>query len=377
MTGERTYLDYNATQPLRPEARAAMLAAMDVFGNPSSVHAEGRAARAIVEGAREKVARLVNARSGEVIFTSGATEANCFAFGGRPWGAVLFGDAEHSAVLAPARRLEVSRTEMPCREDGVQDISGAAAWAAELGRGATPAFASLSLANGETGVLQPVAEFVAALAPFDVVVHTDAAQAAGRITIDFATLGVSLMSLSAHKMGGPKGIGALIVRDGTPLNPLLVGGGQERRRRAGTEDLIGIAGFGAAAEAALRDLDQNRSIAALRDGLEASLTRNVPGSIVVGARAARLPNTTLVAMPGKAAETLVIKLDLAGVAVSAGAACSSGKVGVSHVLQAMAVRDDIARGSIRVSLGAATTREDVEKFVAAFSAATGQPAMAA
>lgn len=377
MTTPRTYLDHNATQPLRAEARAAMIAAMDRFGNPSSVHAEGRAARAIVEAAREQVAALVNAKPGEVVFTSGATEANALALGGRAWRAVLVGNAEHAAVLAPARRLTTALTELPCRANGVQDISGAEAWASQLPASEAAAFASLGLANGETGVVQPVAELAAALAPFGAVVHSDAAQVAGRIRIDFNALGVSLMSVSAHKMGGPKGVGALIVRDGTQLDALFVGGGQEKRRRAGTESVVAIAGFGAAADAARRALDQVPAIAALRDGLEAAILRNTPEAIVIGAGVERLANTSLISMPGKTAETLVIKLDLAGFAVSAGAACSSGKVASSHVLEAMRVAPEIARGAVRVSLGPDTTAEDIERFVAAWTAATGTAALAA
>ena len=377
MTTPRTYLDHNATQPLRAEARTAMVAAMDRFGNPSSVHAEGRAARAMMEAAREQVAALVNAKPGEVVFTSGATEANALAIGGRSWSAVLIGNAEHAAVLAPARRLTVAQAELPCRADGVQDISGAEAWALRLPKSDSAAFASLAMANGETGVVQPVAELSAVLAPFGVVVHCYAAQAAGRMPVHFHTLGVSLMSVSGHKMGGPKGVGALIVRDGTPLDALLVGGGQEKRRRAGTENVVAIAGFGAAAEAARRELEEAPKIAALRDSLEEQILRNTPGAHVIGADAERLANTSLIAMPGKTAETLVIKFDLAGFAVSAGAACSSGKVASSHVLEAMGVAPEIARGAVRVSLGPGTTAGDIERFVAAWSAATGTAALAA
>jgi cysteine desulfurase len=377
MTGRRVYLDCNATQALRAEARAAMLSAMDVVGNPSSVHAEGRAARAVVETAREQVAALVNAKPGEIIFTSGATEANALAFSGRPWRSVLVGNAEHVSVLAPARRLDAPRTELSCSRDGVQDLTAAEAWIAALPDGSDPALASLALANGETGVLQPVAELVELCASHGIVVHSDAVQAAGRIPLDFAALGLGLMSLSAHKMGGPKGAGALVVRDGVPLDALFAGGGQERRRRAGTENIAGIAGFGAAAEAAHRDLSDMARIRALRDGLEAELKRITPECIILGAAAERLPNTTLVAMPGKHAETLVIKLDLAGMAVSAGAACSSGKVGTSHVLDAMGLDPAITRAAVRLSIGRETTLEDLMRFAGAWQAAAGQPAMAA
>jgi cysteine desulfurase len=377
MTAPRTYLDHNATEPLRPEARAAMLVALEVFGNPSSIHGEGRAARAIVEAAREQVARLVNARPGEIVFTSGATEANATAIGGRRWGALLYGNCEHLAILAATRRIDGPRLEMPCGASGVQDISAAADWVARQPQAEAPVFASLAIANGETGVLQPVADLTAALAAYSVVVHSDAAQAAGRVPVDFSALGLSLMSLSAHKMGGPKGVGVLVVRDGTPLDPLITGGGQERRRRAGTENVIAIAGFGAAAEAARRDLDLAQRIAALRDGLEARLRRSSPESVVIAGESPRLPNTTLVSLPGKLAETLVIKLDLAGFAVSAGAACSSGKVGTSHVLEAMGLPAEVARGAVRISLGRGTTAEDVERFSAAWAAMAGTAALAA
>lgn len=377
MTGQRVYLDFNATEPLRTEARAAMLAAMDVIGNPSSVHAEGRAARAVVETAREQVAALVHAKPGEVVFTSGATEANAHALTGRAWRAVLVGNAEHASVLAPARRLDVPRTELPCRADGVQEIAAVEEWIASQPEGSAPAFASIALANGETGVLQPVAELAALCEPHGVVVHSDAVQAAGRVPVDFDALGLGLMSLSAHKMGGPKGAGALVVRDGLPLDAFLAGGGQERRRRAGTENIIGIAGFGAAAAAARCDLEEMARVRALRDGLEAELKRNTPECVVIGAESERTPNTTLVAMPGKLAETLVIKLDLAGMAVSAGAACSSGKVGTSHVLDAMGLDPAIARSAVRISIGRATTKEELKRFVVAWQAATRRPAMAA
>lgn len=377
MTMQRTYLDHNATEPLRPEARAAMVAALDVFGNPSSVHREGRAARSIVEAAREQVAALVNARPGEIVFTSGATEANAFAIAGRRWGALVYGNCEHAAVLAAARRIDCPRMEMPCRASGLQDVSGVAAWVEKLPQNGAPVFASLSLANGETGVVQPITELLHALAPFGAIVHSDAAQAAGRLPVDFSALGLSLMSLSAHKMGGPKGVGALVVRDGTPLDPLIIGGGQERRRRAGTENVIAIAGFGAAAEAARRDLDLAQNIAALRDGLEARIARSSPESVIIAEASPRLPNTTLVALPGKLAETLIIKLDLAGFAVSAGAACSSGKVGASHVLEAMGLAPEVARGAVRISLGRDTTAEDVERFSAAWAAMAGTAALAA
>ncbi len=377
MSVSRIYLDHNASAPLKPEARAAMQSAMDVTGNPSSIHHEGRAARALIETAREEVAALVGARPGEVIFTSGATEANNWAFGARNWAGVAAGDAEHASVLAPARRLTCARLNLPCGVDGVHRIEEVPEWALSIDQPSATVMVSLAMANGETGVVQPVADLVAALQGSRVVVHTDAAQAAGRIRLDFKALGVHLMSLSAHKLGGPKGIGALIVRDGLAIDPLMVGGGQERRRRAGTENIISIAGFGAAAAAARRSLEIWDRVGALRDGMEAELRRITPQCVVFGDTAPRLPNTSLIAVPGKAAETSVIKFDLAGVAVSAGAACSSGKVGPSHVLAAMGIGDELARSAVRISLGPETTRTDIAALAAAWASVMRSAAMAA
>lgn len=374
---ERIYLDHNATAPLIPEARAAMLAALEVVGNPSSVHHEGRAARALIEQAREEVAALVGARPGEVIFTSGATEANCWAASGRLWAAAAVGSIEHVSVLAPVKRLKAPHHEIPCAADGVLRVGEAVAFAREHAQSSMPVFVSVGLANGETGALQPVQELMTELAEIPAVLHVDAAQAAGRIPVDFHALGASLMSLSAHKMGGPKGVGALIVRDGVVLDPLLTGGGQERRRRAGTENVAAIAGFGAAARVARTTLRSWQQVGVLRDEMERELRRITPDVAVIGQSAARLPNTTLLAYPGTSAETTVIKLDLAGVAVSAGAACSSGKVGRSHVLAAMGLPDELARSAVRISLGLSTTADDVQRFLAIWGAMGRRTTLAA
>lgn len=363
MQQARTYLDWNATAPLRPQARAAMAAALDLVGNPSSVHAEGRAARAVVEAAREEVARLAGARPAEVVFTSGASEANNWVVRS-PWSRIAGARIEHDSVLAPATAGNAAFVEIAVREDGTVDPGALADDA--LGPDPARTLVTLQMANNETGVIQPVAELAARAAALGCHVHTDAVQAAGRMPLQFRELDVDTMALSAHKIGGPKGIGALVVRDANRLAPLIAGGGQERRRRAGTENVAAIAGFGAAASAAMEELDGVGRIAALRDRLEHAVRAVTPQVVVVGASAARLPNTSLIAMPGLSAEMLVIKLDLAGFAVSAGAACSSGKVGASTVLQAMGLPDAIARGAVRISLGAETRDEDIERFVDAW-----------
>ncbi|WP_024275539.1 aminotransferase class V-fold PLP-dependent enzyme [Hyphomicrobium sp. 802] len=373
--GPRTYLDYNATAPLLPEAKAAMIEALDVAGNPSSVHAEGRRARSVIEAARESVARLVGAKSSEIVFTSGASEANTWALS-QPWATILTSGIEHDSVLAPARALNAELVMLPIGTDGrlkVEDIAALLASRSFTG----PAVIAVQMANNETGVVQPVAEIAELARAHGIKMHVDAVQAAGRMPIDFAALDVDTLAISAHKFGGPKGVGALVNRDHVDLVPLIRGGGQERRRRAGTENVAAIAGFGAAAEVALRSLASIDAVGALRDKLEAELKRVSPKAVIVGEGALRLANTTAVALPGKLAETLVIRLDLAGIAVSAGSACSSGKVGASHVLEAMGLGPDIAAGTIRVSLGPTTTEDDIAAFLAAWKTIAGAPALAA
>ncbi len=368
MSSARTYLDWNAGAPLRPEARAAALEALDLVGNPSSPHAEGRRVRAIIENAREEVAALVGARPAEVIFTSGATEANNAVVAGG-WETVLVAGIEHDSVMEPARRLaaagKVRLVDLAVRADGavaVETVAGRSGdW--QAGRG----LLTLQLANNETGVVQPVAAAADIARSLALATHTDAVQAAGRIAIDFAELGIDYLSLSAHKLGGPKGVGALVIRDGAGLPAFIAGGGQERRRRAGTENVPAIAGFGAAARAAASDLATIDRVRALRDRVETEAKAITPDAIVIGGQTERLPNTTCIALPGASAETIVIALDLAGVAVSAGAACSSGKVGASHVLEAMGVAPARARAAIRVSLGWGSTEADVTAFAAAWA----------
>jgi cysteine desulfurase len=369
------YLDYNATAPLRPEAKAAMIAVLDLVGNPSSVHAEGRRARAVVEAARESVARLVGAKPSEIVFTSGASEANAWAMS-QPWATILTSDIEHESVLAPVRAAKCDVVTLSTGRDGIVRADEIAEHI--LKRGLTgPAVVALQMANNETGVIQPVAEVAEFARAHGVAVHSDAVQAAGRLDVDFAALGLDTLAISAHKFGGPKGVGALVVRDHLDLVPLLRGGGQERRRRAGTENVAAIAGFGAAAEAALAELTSISSVRKLRDSLEAEIRDISPHAMIIGETAPRLANTIAVALPGKLAETLVIRLDLAGVAVSAGSACSSGKVGASHVLEAMGLGSEIAMSTIRVSLGPATTKDDIRAFVEAWRTIAGAPAIAA
>lgn len=370
MTGSRTYLDHNATAPLRPEARAAMLEALDLVGNPSSVHAEGRRARAVVETARERVADLAGVEPAQVVFLSGATEANCCVLRAG-WDAILVAGIEHASVLEPARASCGEVLDIATDGEGRADLSAIGAGLARAADREGRALLVLQTANNETGVIQPVADAAELAREHGALIHTDAVQTAGRLPLSFEHLGVDSLSLSAHKLGGPKGVGALILRDGLDIAPLVAGGGQERRRRAGTENVPGIAGFGAAAVAAKRDLADMARLAALRDRLEHDALAMAPGAVIIGVRAQRLPNTTCLALPGMAAETLVIRLDLAGIAVSAGAACSSGKVGASSVLAAMGLSGDLARSAIRVSLGWTTTDRDVDAFLTAWSAIAG------
>jgi cysteine desulfurase len=366
---QRSYLDYNATAPLREEVREAVVAALCLYGNPSSVHAEGRASRAAIEVARAKVAALVGARPEDVVFTSGGTEANAMALAaqaGEAWQCYLSA-IEHPSVLSGGRFYRETTTTLPVIRDGVIDLEILAKELAKHHLGGWRPFVSLMVANNETGAIQPVAETSTIVHEAGGLFHTDAVQAAGRIRLDIAALGADMLSLSAHKIGGPKGVGALVLGNGTTVEPLIKGGGQERRRRAGTENVAGIVGFGVAAELAAADLGNAAVLARLRDELEQRALAIAPDAVVLSAGVERLPNTSCIAVPGAKAETLVIGLDLAGVAVSSGAACSSGKVEPSHVLRAMGVPEELAQGAIRVSLGFATKRDDIETFLKAFA----------
>lgn len=365
MSPVRTYLDHNATSVLRPEAKAAMAEALDAGGNPSSVHAEGRAARRRVDLAREQVATLVGARPDMVIFTSGGTEANNMALHGTAAERLIVSASEHPAVLDGAAATGLPVDHVPVDGNGVVDLE---ALADLLKADERKALISVMTANNETGVLQPVQEIVQLAQTFGALVHTDAVQAAGKITVSFPLMGVDLLTLSAHKLGGPQGVGALIVRDGLELKPMMWGGGQELRRRGGTENVSGIVGFGAAADAAQTAIAKSESeIKALRDDLQAKLLESDPAIHIFSGEAERLPNTLCFAHPKMPAETLLIGFDLEGVAVSSGSACSSGKVEKSPVLAAMGVDGALAAGAIRVSFGWNSNVEDVEQFARAWT----------
>ncbi len=335
----RVYLDHNATTPLRAEARAAMVAAMDVYGNPSSVHAEGRAAKAVIEKARGQVAAALGADGADVVFTSSATEAAALCCAGRGFHGAL---VEHDAVSAWVE------PDLPVNANGGVTVTD-------------PAASVLQLANSETGVVQDLPEGLAL---------SDMTQAFGKLPLAFNWSGATAALVSAHKLGGPKGVGALVIRRGTDIAAQLKGGGQEMGRRAGTENVIGIAGFGAAAEVAARDLAEGRwdRVAVLRDKLETTLAELAPETIFVGKDAQRLPNTSCFATPGWKGETQVMQMDLAGFAISAGSACSSGKVRASKVLTAMGYDEDVAAGAIRVSLGLEAEEDDVMRFAEAWAA---------
>lgn len=360
MTG--VYLDYNATAPVRPQAREAMLAALDQAGNPSSVHAVGRAARAQLERAREAVAALVAVTPGSVTFTSGGTEASALAIDSAVAAGVeriIVGATEHDAVWEAVRVAGPPVEVWPVDSRGVADLGWLAAGLARPGR----VLVCLMLANNETGVIQPVAETGALVREAGGWLHVDAVQAAGKIAIDFSGLKADTLSLSAHKLGGPQGVGALVAGTRATLSRRQHGGGQERGRRAGTENMPGIAGFGAAAEAALADLEAMSARAAWRDA--AQVRCKAAGAVVLGEGAARLPQTLGLAVAGWSAETQVMLMDLSGVMISAGAACSSGKVKPSRTVEAMALAD-LAGSAIRISGGWASTEDDWKTFTDAW-----------
>lgn len=335
----RVYLDWNATTPLRPEARAAMIAAMDMVGNPSSVHAEGRAAKSLMEKARGQIAAALGADGADIVFTSGATEGAALACAGR---VLHCADVEHEAVSAW------------CAADLAVDAAGQVAVT-------DPRQTALQMANSETGILQTLPEGLAV---------SDLTQAFGKVPFAFNWLGCDMGLVSAHKLGGPKGIGALVLRRGLDVSAQLKGGGQEMGRRAGTENLIGIAGFAAAAEAAARDLADGvwEKVAEIRNILDSALCAAANDTISVGKGASRLPNTLCLVTPGWKGETQVMQMDLAGFAVSAGSACSSGKVRASRVLRAMGFDDTAAASALRVSIGPETTEEQVLRFADAWIA---------
>ena len=363
--GGPIYLDYNATAPIKPAVVDAVAEALMLAGNPSSVHGFGRDVRKRIEDAREQIAALVDCAPPELVFTAGGTEANNTALHGAGRPVLIVSAIEHPAVLRAAEAHAEALTVLPVGADGVLDLG---ALDAALAAHGPQALVSVMLANNETGVIQPVAEIAARARRAGALVHCDAVQAPGRIPLSFAGLGVDMMSVAAHKFAGPKGIGALVVRAGLDIAPLILGGGQERGLRGGTENAAGIVGFGTAARLARGDLERAGEIAALRDRLEARLRETEPAVTIFSEGAARLPNTSCVTMPGVQSETQVMGLDLAGLAVSAGSACSSGKVEPSHVLRALGAPDDVGGCAIRVSLGWATTGDEIDRFLGAWRA---------
>jgi cysteine desulfurase len=371
----RVYLDWNATTPLRPEARAVMAAAWDLAGNPSSVHAEGREARRLVEEARARVASAVGAPPRNVVFASGGTEANALALtpglrraSGLPVKRLLVSAIEHASVLTGGRFPAEAIGVIGVTSAGLVDLDRLRA----MLEGAPPALVSVMSANNETGALQPVMEAAGIVHAAGGLLHVDAIQALGKIPFDISEMDADLATLSAHKVGGPKGVGALVLAEGVlGLEPQLRGGGQELGRRAGTENVAGITGFGAAAKAAMATLANDvLRLETLRNRLENGL-RQTPDVIVFSETVPRLPNTTLFTVPGLKAETAVIGFDLAGIAVSSGSACSSGKVQPSHVLEAMGFGPELAQGAVRLSLGWSTSETDVDRCLEAWRKLAG------
>jgi cysteine desulfurase len=384
MAAARIYLDWNATAPLMGAAREAMLDALSMPGNPSSVHAEGRAARALIEKARREIASLVGAEASHVTFTASATEAAnqvlspIYRMGKSrvSLGRLYVSAIEHPAVRAGGRFAAHQITEIPVTRLGVLDLDALSALLAAHDPADGLPLVAVMLVNNETGIIQPIQEISAVVKKFGGLLVVDAVQAAGRIPLSICELGADFLILSAHKLGGPKGVGALVSRGETLMpEPLVRGGGQEKGHRAGTENLAAIAGFGAAASRMSKDLvERNAAIAALRDRAEAGMLAAAPETVIYGRGEARVGNTSFFHLPGLKAETGQIAFDLEGVALSAGAACSSGKVGASHVLTAMG--EDAATGALRLSIGPTTTETDIDRFVATFEkiAARRKPA---
>ncbi|MEX0298172.1 MAG: cysteine desulfurase family protein [Kordiimonas sp.] len=361
----KVYLDYNATSPIRPSVIEAVTTAMSVVGNPSSVHAAGRSAKATIEEARSKVAALVGSRPRDVMFCGGGTEANNTVINGAGASSLIVSGIEHDSVLAAAKVAGIPVYTVQTNVDGIVDLGQLEALLKEAPE---PALVSVMMANNEMGVIQPVHKIRNLTKSYNARFHTDAIQAAGKINIDMPSLGADYLTLSSHKIGGPQGLGVVILAPTAPLKPLVVGGGQELGRRSGTENVAGIAGFGVAAYEALVGLAGAKAMSDMRDDLEQRIRAISNEAVIVGEGAKRLPNTSCIAMPGVKGETQVMHFDLAGICLSSGSACSSGKVKVSHVLSSMGYTDELAESSIRVSLGYDSKPSDVDAFVAAWKA---------
>ena len=380
---KQIYLDYNASAPMLDSVKAKMQAAFDLYGNPSSVHGAGRTMRRVIEEAREAVAKLVGARAQDVIWTSGGTEANNLALSPGLFAKGLQEDArlyvsaiEHPAVLNGMRFEKDKITVIPVTEDGIVDV----AWleeelnkdlseqeqeeGAELG--SRPILVSVMAANNETGIIQPIAQIADIVHKVGGLLHSDCVQALGKMPVAMADLKADLISLSAHKIGGPQGVGALVLKDESIVirDPLIAGGGQELKRRGGTENVLGIIGFGAAAqEVEQTQINDQATMQQRRDELEAQLLQTSAEVVIFGQNQQRLPNVSCFGLPGFSAETQVIQMDLQGIAISSGSACSSGKVEQSHVLKAMGISDELAVSALRISLGPQTTRQDITQFL--------------
>ena len=356
MDNSSIYLDYNATTPLRAEVKAELLDALGEPNNPSSIHSLGRSARRRLEKSRCQIATLINSSPENVIFTSGGTEANNLALRGGQYTDIIVSSIEHEAVLAAAvnaKKISVDKNGVVILselENAIADING-------------ECLVSIMWANNETGVIQPIKEIVEIASKYGARVHSDSVQALGKIPINFKESGLSMMSISAHKIGGPTGIGALVVADGVELKPALVGGGQEKGRRSGTENILGAIGFGKASELVAQNPAENKRIQNLRDLFEAKLSKCVPKVNVLSQNAPRLGNTSAIVMPGVSAETQVMGFDLEGICLSAGAACSSGKVKRSHVVEAMKIGDEPTTNTVRVSLGWGTTELEIDFLI--------------
>lgn len=354
-----------------------MIAALELEGNASSIHAEGRAARHAIEDARERLAALIGASPRSIVFTSGGTEANATALSpawlpGNGPARLFVSSVEHASVLRGGRFAADDVELLPVDADGIVSLEAARGAFHARHRAGVPFLVSIMLANNETGAIQPLATLAELAHEFGGLVHCDAAQAVGKIAVDVPAIGADLLTVSSHKFGGPKGVGALaVLRDGLPVAALVTGGGQERGYRAGTEDVAAIAGFGAAVDAVAGNDGEQCKIAGLRDKLEGQITSVAPETVFFSRQVERLPNTSCFAVAGMPSETLVIALDMRGIAVSAGSACSSGKVERSHVLDAMGVSHELGAAAIRVSLGWNTTNADIEQFAAAWGAIYG------
>lgn len=358
---ERIYLDYNATSPLRPDAREVMLPWLGVPANASSTHQSGRAARAAIEKARVQVAKSVKAEAANVVFTASATEANNQVLRMTEASAVFVSAIEHASVLNVAQSLKIPHFLIPVTAQGEVDV---AALTDLLDRhGGDRPLVSVMLANNETGVIQPVQKVMKACRRRSVFLHCDAVQGFGKLSVDIRSLGVDALTLSAHKTGGPVGVGALVFGACGPVPPLLTGGGQESNRRAGTENVAAIAAFGWLAEHAGDLVKESADKATLREGMEQRILFIAPEARIFGMESERLPNTSCLTMPGVEAATQLMHFDLEGIEVSAGSACTSGKVGKSHVLAAMGIPEKEARCALRVSLGWGTTEEHIDRLV--------------